>query len=63
MTVHLDYHWPLITVNTPQEKALVKEVNLRLPALNPRKPFVQDAGPEHGSDTLWQKGIFVDTYI
>ena len=63
MAVHLDHHWPLTTVISPKEKALIKEPNLRLPTQNPRKPFVPDVCPEHRTDRPWQKGIFVDTYI
>ena len=63
MTVQLDNHWPLITVNTAIEKALIKASNPYPPAQNPRKPLVRDICPEPLPDKLWQKGMFVDTYI
>ncbi len=63
MTTEIGNIYPLIVVSQSGEKALQNVSTPCLPSQNSQEHVVLNNRLELESDTLWEKGMFVDVYI
>jgi len=63
MTVDVINNWPLMVLPPVADKALQKETSLYFLYQNRQKPIIMDIKTERNSDTLREKGAFIDIYI
>ena len=63
MTVDIINNWPLMVIPSANDYALQKEASLYFLSQNRQKPIIMDIKTERNSDTLREKGAFIDIYI
>jgi hypothetical protein len=62
MAIEIDNRWPLMVVSPAKESALQKQSATHLSSQNPHDSVFLDNGIELESNTLLEKGTFIDLY-